>query len=650
MTKIEIHASQNQDAGLESQTSEDNRRFMPEQRSTKVVWKVLYIILCATAVFLYGFYGENIQTKIEFYCLGLLGILVTPIIQCFCDVIEEFRQYGSRYHRDSSKLVKDCFSAVPWKILIFVAVLNVALLVSIRGKRNIAIITLDDLMYILSGLVFGPLVTYLLNLNALSNVGLSRLIEKLGWHPLQTLALDYFLNHIKRRTRMFSERFICSNIPVQDQSDAIERPDRDKHTKIRVNSEKMVLLVSHTFENEITLVNLDNHISEVYSDISDGGCPELPVYRLQHNGKEHTHVIVCVKEPLETIKTICDSKAYKFLYGDNPKDHIDSFCNELSKILARPGHEFYRDKCIVVSSTKVTNGQRGWLVKVIMKHIEADEAPPTTIVNIGRQPQETIDNKGQNSTTSSNDVKEKQCNSQDYFNPSENSDENSPLLNTATNENILKRDKDPLNPKLKLTKNRRTTKSKSNTHQSSTRLVPDPPSNSSNKYVRMQSTTSVLWEKQELEDGKISFNSTDSNVRYKKEDDLISADDLGETSTLSGEELPNIFEGRKAPLVLPFPKSETNEQHVPDELDKGFNQLKSDLPEEPENAKPLLLPPSYFVAGEVKYKEKCGANDDAPVSDRAVQAKSQATCGGHEIDAKENCLKEDNDIKHMHGL
>lgn len=399
----------------------------------------------------------------------------------------------------------------------------------------------------------------------------------------------------------------------------------------------MVLLVSHTFENEITLVNLDNHISEVYSDISDGGCPELPVYRLRHNGKEYTHVIVCVKEPLETIKTICDSKAYKFLYGDNPKDHIDSFCNELSKILAHPGHEFYKDKCILVSTTKVTNTQKGWLVKVIMKHVEADVGPPTVVVNMGQQPQETIDNEGQNSTTSSNDVKEKQCNSQDYFSPSENSDENSPLLNTATNENIPKRDKDPLNPKLKLTKNRRTTKSKSNTHQSSTRLVPDPPSNRSNKYdVRMKSTTSVLWGKQALEDGKISFNSTDSNVQNKKEDDLISADDLDETSTLSGEKQP------KAPLALPFPKSETNEQHVPNELDKGFNQLKSDLPGQPDNTKPYLLPPSYF-------RGKCGANDETPVSDYTVQAKSQAKCGGHEID-EENCLKEDKDIKLMHGL
>ena len=634
MTDIEVHASQNQDAEPRRQTSEDDdRKLMPERRRPHIAWKVLYGALFVVVVLYYGLYKGNVLKKIEFFCLGLFGIFITPIIQCLCDVVEEFRQYRIRYNRNICKLVKDCFSAVPWKTLIFAAGVSVMMFLIIRKVTNTDIFTLDDLMYILSAVVFGKVVTCLLSLDKTSNVGLSRLIEKLGLHPLQTLAWECFF-HIERCMPMFMERFTSSDLSSQEQSDAVENPDRDRHTKIQVHLKKIILLVCDSFEMRLTLHSRDNDISEVFSD---NRCPELPIYCLRYNGKEYKYVIICFKEPLETIKKACDSKTYKFLYGDKPKDHMDLFCNELSKILA--GNETCKNMCILVSTTKATNSQqKGWLVKVIMRHIEADQGPPTTVVNIGRQPQETIDIEGQNGTTLSNDDKEKQCNTQDYPNPFENSDENSFLL-TATNEKSLKRT------------NRRITRSQSSTNKSSTpkvnkvsRLVRGPSSNSSNKYdVRIKSTTSVLSGKQAQEDGKISFNSIDRNVHYKKEENIF-ADDLYETSSLPGEEQTNIVEG------LPFPQSETNEQYVQNELDDGFNQLKSNLPEQPENAKPTLLPPSHFKAGKLQCKEKCGANDEASVSYHTVQAKSQATCGGHEIDEKENCLKEDKDIKHMDGL
>ena len=586
--------------------SEHNMLPRLKKRGTKVVSKVLFAILLVGLVLLHVFYPKNILKIVEFSCMTLLGILIAPIIQCLCDVFEECRQCRSRYNRECSKLCKDSFSAFQWKPLLLVSVLGLGILVVIRLLTHADIATLDDLMYILSGLVFSPLVTYLLNLNALSNVSLSRLIEKLGWHPIQTLAWSCFFD-IDRLMATFTERF-TSDISVQEQSDAVERNGWDKHTKIQVHSKKIILLVSDCFRK---LHDLDSDISEV---ASNGGCPELPVYRLQYNGREYKHVILCLREQLAVIKKIHESKRYGFLYGNNPKDHLGLLCQEISKILAEPGHEFYKNMCTLVQIKEVPNIRRGWLVRAIMEKIEADQGTSnnenytesdTTSphpIPSRRQPRET-------STSSDTTVKSQPRDSRDVaILIGTSSDEDSFLLDTAANENILNLKR---NPKRKVAVNRRPRKYKSHIDHSSYR--------GSALVHGAQSNPYVLWEKQAQEDGKVTLSTAD-DVRDETKNNSIPADDSGETSTLQGEKKPNLI------VKLPVAKSD----------DEGFKRPTSDIPEEPGNLKPLPSPPSDVSTGDVKYERKCDANDGAPVSDRVALASSNVC----DID-EEKFLKED---------
>ena len=592
----------------------------PKKRGTKVVWKVLFAILLVGLVLLHVLYPKNVLKIVEFSCLTLFGILIAPIIHCLCDVFEECRQCRSRYNRDCSKLLKASFSALPWKPMSIVGVLDVVFLIAMRIRTHADIATLDDLKYIFGGLVFSALVTYLLNLDALSNVSLSRLIEKLGWHPMQTLARSCFCR-VERLMPTFTKRF-TRGTPVQEQSDAVERNDRDEDTKIQVDSEQIILLVSDCFGTGLPLHDLDNDISEV---ASNGGCPELPVYRLQYNGREYKLVILCPRDQLAAIKQMHQSKTYEFLYGNNPKDHIDLFCQEISKILAEPGHEFYKHTCTLVPIKEVPNIERGWLVTAIMEKIEADqrtsnnenytESDTTTPNPIPsrRQPRET-------STSSDTTVKSQPCDSRGVaILIGTSSDEDSFLLDRAANENIhnLKR-----NFKRKV--NGRPREDKQHIGQSSSRvsvpLVHGPPSNSS-----------VRWKKLAQEDGKVTLSTAD-DVRDETKDNSLPADDSGETSTLQGETKPNLI------VKLPVAKSD----------DEGFKP--PDLPEEPENLKPLPSPPpSDISTGDVKYERKCDANDGAPVSDRVALAKSQTTSDVCDTD-EEKFLKEGKGIKRMEGL
>ena len=590
--------------------SERNMLPRPKKRRTKFVWKVLFAILLVGLVLLHVFYPKNELKVVEFSGMTLLGILIAPIIHRLCDVFEECRQYRSRYNRDCSKLLKASFSALLWKPMLIVGGLDVVVLGVIRGLTHADIATLDDLKYIFGGLVFSSLVTYLLNLDALSNVSLSRLVEKLGWHPMQTLAWSCFC-HVERLTATFTQRF-TSDITVQEQSDAVDRNDWDGHTKIQVHSKKIILLLSDCFGTRLTLHDLDNDISEV---ASNGGCSELPVYRLQYNGREYKLVVLCLKEPLAVMKKIHESKSYRFLYGNNPKHYIGLLCQEISKILAEPGHEFYKNMCTLVEITKVPNTQRGWLVRAIMEKIEADqgtsnnenytESDTTTLNRIPprQQPRET-------SASSETTVKSQPRDSRDDSIPSETtSDEDSPLIGRAANENTpnLKRKDKPK-------------KDKQHIGQSSSRVSAPVHGSPNNPYA--------LWRKQAQEDGKVTL-STAGGVRDETKGNSLPADDSGETSTLQGE---------KSNLIVNLPETKSD--------DEGFKRPTSDLPEEPENLKPFPLP-SDISTGDVKNERKCGANDGASVSDRV--AKGQATSDVCDID-EEKFLKEEKGIKRMEGL
>ena len=592
----------------------------PKKRGAKVVWKILFAILLVGLVLLHVLYPKNVLKIVEFSCLTLLGILIAPIIHCLCDVFEECRQCRSRYNRDCSKLLKASFSALPWKPMSIVGVLDLVVLGVIRGLTHADIATLDDLKYILGGLVFSSLVTYLLNLDALSNVSLSRLIEKLGWHPMQTLAWSCFC-HVEGLTATFTQRF-TSDITVQEQSDAVGRNDWDGHTKIQVHSKKIILLLSDSFGTRLTLHDLDNDIKEV---ASNGGCPELPVYRLQYNGGEYKHVILCLSGPLAVMKKIHESKSYRFLYGNNPKHHIGLLCQELSKILAEPGHEFYKDMCTLVQITEVPHRQRGWLARAIMEKIEADQGTSnnekytesdTTTPNpipSRRQPRET-------STSSDTTVKSQPRDSRDVATLSEtSSDEDSFLIDRASNENIPN-----LIRNFKRKVNKRPRKDKQHIGQSSSRVLAPVHGSPSNPSVR--------WKKLAQEDGKVTLSTAD-DFRDETKDNSLPADDSGETSTLQGETKPNLI------VKLPVAKSD----------DEGFKPPTSDIPEEPGNLKPLRSPPSDVSTGDVKYERKCDANDGAPVSDRVAVAKSQTTSDVCDTD-EEKFLKEGKGIKHMEGL
>ena len=618
-------SSLNQDGEPGRKTSKGNikREPIPKRRKPKIVW----IILCslvAIGTIVYAMIYNN--TEVEFHAdndicikkvqsntstdtcyrmvekktypvlanigLGLLGMILGQIIYCLCNIVEELRQFKSRYNRNICRLFKQCFTGISWKAVIIVGVLDA---MGVAGLKQFSF-ELGDLLYVLGGIGLSPLVSYLLNLNALTEVDHSRFLEEGGLYPAYTLAWDYTC-YLEKFLPIFIQHFSNSNTPVQDQQGSNEHLHRDAQPKIRLSSRKLILLFSHNYEKEVKLVDLDNHISKL-TDVCEGGY-KFPIYGLKYNGREYQYVIQFAKEPLETIQRMCDSEECKPVHNDQLEDQVKLLYRTLSEILKNKG--FYRNMCTLVLITGVESLENGGLVKVIMSYIGEDEcvsntnSPGTNSAII--QAQETDDTSELNladgpcrsTTVNIDDIEGKvQFNRHDhgYFIP-----ENSALFGDETERRV-----DLLDPKLQFRRNR-AKKSNPNEMHEMTALIHDDPDRM--KKNNRKQRTPMLSKEQANENGR-------------------------EISTS-----PPVFSKRheqQQPTYNRIPPTSINTPTLP-----------SDLSGEPKNQDEDVHCPN-------KSEERHTCDDNQPRCDSSDGMGNQATCSLRIVNGKEICPKESKKI------
>ncbi len=287
-------------------------------------------------------------------CFGLLGLLLAPAVHCLCDFLQGLFQLPSRSRRDISNCFKECFSVIRWKPIIAIAVVDVVLTSALKGRN----FKLEDLMLIISGIGFYPLLAYLLSLNPLAS-------QEKG--PAYAIAYNYHTQYLEKAWLMFNRSFHDSNTAIQGQRSC----DGDMMPRLELSLKKIILLFSHDYEKSVKLMDLDNHIDEI-----DPHCYKsdynFPIYRLNYDKEEYDFVIRYADEPLDTLKKMCKSK-------HELVDQVDLLYDTLSECLEG-------DKCanhyilVLIPPESVSNLQGGGLVKLIMSHVELDEC--TAIVNM----------------------------------------------------------------------------------------------------------------------------------------------------------------------------------------------------------------------------------------------------------------------------
>ena len=480
--------SQNQNGEPGGQTAKGHAKrlqaLLPKERIPKIVWFIV-CSLVATGTLIYAivfstkemFHEDNdlctkkMQSNISMETcyrraeektypvivntgLGLLGIVFGHVIYCLCNIIEELRQFKRRYNRSFSELFKKCMTGISWKSAIIVGIIVVVCVGLAKGF----LFELGDLLYITGGIGVSPLISYFLNLNLQTGVDRSRDLEENGLYPSYTLAWHYYTHHLKKILPVFIKRFSTSSTPVQDQEGSSEHSDRDKQPKTQLSSKKLIVLLSHNYKKDVKLVDLDNNISEI-TCISEGGY-KFPLYDLNHNGKHYQYVIQYADEPLETLQSMCNSEGCKAVHEDQLEEQVKLLCKTLFELLKKDG--YYRNMCTFVLITEVESLQNGGLVAIIMNSIDEEKCAknyaPTQV-----QPQETDDalDAACNSTIVNIDNIEnieggsiKLQNNTDggYFIPADDQDEDT--FFKEEKEEILKREKNLVNPKLQMIKNR----------------------------------------------------------------------------------------------------------------------------------------------------------------------------------------------------
>jgi hypothetical protein len=175
MIQTYVSLSQNQDSEPGRQTSQDHtkREPIPEKRSS---WLAPTLFFVNTILIIVYGCVENTEVLINIG-FALLGVVLAPIFRCSCLFVEELFQFQSRYKRNILNLFKQCFSGISWKPVVAVVLIDV-IPCALAKKSSFE---LEDVICILSGIGVGPLVAYLLKLNAQSDVDLSRLLEERGY-------------------------------------------------------------------------------------------------------------------------------------------------------------------------------------------------------------------------------------------------------------------------------------------------------------------------------------------------------------------------------------------------------------------------------------------------------------------------------------
>jgi hypothetical protein len=622
MTQAESSSSQNQNGEPGAQPSKEKikKPRLPKLRKPKFAW-IVVCCLVAAGTFVYAiifsteekFYEDNdhgtkkaqSNTSTDIYYrkvvektypvvvnngLVLLGIILGHVIYCFCNIVEELRQFKRRYDRSFCKLFQQCMTGISWKSAIGVGIVDV-IAVGLAKKFSFE---LGDLLYILGGIGVCPLISYLLNQNRQTGVDHSRHLEENMLHPAHTLAWGYYIHRLQKMLPVFIKRFCNSNTPVQDDQGSSEHSDRDTHPKKQLTSKKLILLVSQHYNKDVKLVDLDNRIKEI-TRIFEGGY-EFPLYSLKHNGKEYQYVIQTVDEPLETLQSMCNSEGCKSVHEDQLEEQVKLLCKTLSEKLVKDG--YHKNICTFVLITEVDSLQNGGLVKIIMSQIGEEKCESNTektpIQKRAQQTDEKPDVPCKSAIVNIDETEgcdnEEKSHTDGFFIPDDRDDDTSAFFGEDKGK-TLKRDKNILNPKLPIPIKNKAKRLIQSKQYERVPLVPYPDKNANIETKNTQSTSS---KEQEKEDG-------------------------GETTSpphRKGDEQPQPSPKNVVPLTS---------------LDT------STLPLQPKNEErsDQLVEQDVECLNETEDDEICGAKSDLINGEG-----SQATFGTCPVDDKEMCPKE----------
>jgi uncharacterized membrane protein len=294
--------------------------------------------------------------------LGVLAIIFGTFVDRLSLVAEEFFHFESRYNRKKLKMVKACLSGISWPAVVLVIVLVIIICIIVPLANN-ATFELRHLTYILSGIGVGPLVMHLLSLNTQSEVHISTILEEKETYVANGLAWSCYFNYLENAVLKFKEKFPNNSYnSVQDNGE-----------EVRLDSNKLILLISHDCSTTDNLAELDNKIIK-QGEISNDKFI-FPVYQLTYNNCAYTYVIKYLMQPLQTLKKMSQYGRIKALDEKQREYQVKLLCRTLSDILEDPFNDECKEKCILVAmkANSKENLNNGGLVNAIMHKVRPDE-------------------------------------------------------------------------------------------------------------------------------------------------------------------------------------------------------------------------------------------------------------------------------------
>ena len=295
---------------------------------------------------------------------GLLGIILGTFIDRFSLFLEEccFQQ-NCRCNESCSKVFKACFSGIYWPGVVLV--LGIVVLGCLVGKRTS--FTLADIIYILSGIGVGPLVTHVLNLNTQSEVDVSRILEEKEMYPGYALAWSYYFNHLKPSVQKFHRAI--SKRQTRTFREGLH-PRRNNEIELSQNKLLLLLPPSTDLTQIDRLVSFDKAIVKIKKNSNQNSYP-FSVYHLPNN---QYYAMKCVKEPIIALRKMKSSASVKFVTDDSYQDEIKRFYKRLCEILENPPDDEFAMMGLVVLIT-VKTGEReilrnGGLSSIITSNID----------------------------------------------------------------------------------------------------------------------------------------------------------------------------------------------------------------------------------------------------------------------------------------
>ena len=347
---------------------------LPKERKNRAVWVSSGIFVVTSGVILFiAFYYD--QYHIEYIpvernatsvcyeksekrafpgffaaALSLLSIIFGTLLDRLSLVAEECTHVTERYDGSYCKMFRACFKGIYWKPVFLFGAVTSFIVVLIMTIAGLPWKTSSHLVYIFGGIGVGPLVIHLLNLNALSEVHLSKISEEKELFIAKGLAWSYYFNYLKKA--------------LPDLRNYI-----DSNTQRQLIVDKLVLLVPLDCDAPNTINSLDQNIK---LDDTIGDHHQFHVYKLTLGQNEHDEYVAMqyVKEPLNTLRDMSLDDECKGINNSNYIDEVKLLCRELSKILSDTRREETAGMCLLVPF-EATRSQlsNGGLVRFIMDKV-----------------------------------------------------------------------------------------------------------------------------------------------------------------------------------------------------------------------------------------------------------------------------------------